>query len=81
MATGWQAFFDGLSEFYEMLIISLVLPTSNLQMFYGEIGIIEDILSQSQAELQTNLELQQLPGKLVEFKVTGDCSPTHRHSP
>ena len=39
-----------------------------LQMFCREVGIIEDILSHSQAELQNDLDLQELPGKLVELK-------------
>ena len=76
MATGWQAFFDGLLEFLRNADHQFGIANQqyteyvieSLQMFYREIGIIEDILSQSQAELQTNLELQQLPGKLVELK-------------
>ena len=37
-------------------------------MFYREVGLIKDILSHSQAELQNDMDLQELPGKLVELK-------------
>ena len=77
MASGWQAFFDGLSEFLRNADRQFGIVNQQyteyvierLQMFSREVGILKDFLEHSQAT-QASLELQQLPGKLGELKTS-----------